>query len=37
MSIPTIVPLRDGYEVARLDGLIREQDIEETLLARAAA
>jgi len=36
MSIPTIVPLRDGHEVARLDGLIREQDIEETLLARAA-
>lgn len=36
MSIPTIVPLRDGHEVARLDGLIREQEIEETLLARAA-
>ena len=31
MSIPTIVLLRDGHEVERLDGLIREQDLEEAV------
>jgi thioredoxin-like negative regulator of GroEL len=27
MSIPTVVLLRDGREVARLDGLIRPDDV----------
>lgn len=27
MSIPTVVLLRDGHEVARLDGLIRPEDL----------
>ncbi len=31
MSIPTIVLLRDGHEIVRLDGLIREQDLEEAV------
>ncbi len=31
-SIPTIVVLRDGHEVTRLDGLIRNEDLEQALL-----
>ncbi len=31
MSIPTIVVLRNGREVTRLDGLIRETDLEQSL------
>ncbi len=30
-SIPTLILLRDGREVARLEGLIRGQDVEEAL------
>ncbi len=33
MSIPTILLLRDGQEIARLDGLIRDQDLEDVLRA----
>ncbi len=33
MSIPTILLLRDGQEIARLDGLIRDQDLEDALRA----
>lgn len=36
MSIPTIVLLRGGHEVVRLDGLIREQDLEEAVRVAAA-
>lgn len=35
-SIPTLVMLRNGVEVARRDGLIREPDLE-SLLAEAIA
>ena len=35
MSIPTLIIFRDGQEAARLDGLIREQELEQAL-ARAA-
>jgi thioredoxin 1 len=28
MSLPTVLVLRDGQEVERLDGLIREKDLE---------
>ncbi len=31
MSIPTVVLLRDGREVARLDGLIRPDDLQAML------
>jgi thioredoxin len=31
MSIPTLILFRDGTEVARLDGLIHEEDIEALL------
>lgn len=31
MSIPTLIWLRDGTEAARLDGLIRDADLEDTL------
>lgn len=31
MSIPTLILFRDGNEVARLDGLIREEDLEQAL------
>lgn len=31
MSIPTVILFRDGREVARLDGLIREDDLDEAL------
>ncbi len=31
MTIPTLILLRDGREVARLDGLIRDEDLEEAL------
>jgi thioredoxin 1 len=31
MSIPTLVWLRDGAEVTRLDGLIRDDDLEASL------
>jgi thioredoxin 1 len=31
MSIPTVVLLRDGHEVARLDGLIRPDDLHAML------
>ena len=30
-SIPTLVLLRDGHEVARLDGLIRDADLDRVL------
>jgi thioredoxin 1 len=30
-SIPTLVLLRDGHEVARLDGLIRDADLDRAL------
>lgn len=30
-SIPTLVLLRDGREVARLDGLIRDSDLDQAL------
>ncbi len=33
MSIPTILLLRDGQEIARLDGLIRDHDLEDALRA----
>jgi len=33
MSIPTILLLRDGQEIDRLDGLIRDQDLEDALCA----
>lgn len=33
MSIPTVLLLRDGHEIARLDGLIRDQDLEDALRA----
>ena len=36
MSVPTIVVLRDGREIARLDGLIRETDLEDVLRAASA-
>lgn len=36
MSIPTLLLLRDGAEIARRDGLIRDADLEG-LLAEAAA
>lgn len=35
MSIPTLILFRDGTEAGRLDGLIREDDLEQAL-ARAA-
>jgi thioredoxin 1 len=35
-SIPTLVLLRDGHEVARLDGLIREADLDRILDEHAA-
>lgn len=28
MSIPTVIVLKDGEEIERLDGLIREKDLE---------
>ncbi len=31
MSIPTIAVLRDGSEITRLDGLIRDSDLEQAL------
>jgi thioredoxin 1 len=31
MSIPTIVALRAGDEVTRIDGLIRDADLERAL------
>lgn len=33
MSIPTVLLLRDGHEMARLDGLIRDQDLEDAVQA----
>ncbi|WP_219416395.1 thioredoxin family protein [Pseudonocardia nigra] len=30
-SIPTLILLRDGHEVARLDGLIRDADLDRVL------
>lgn len=33
MSIPTILLLRDGQEIARLDGLIRDHDLEDAVRA----
>jgi thioredoxin 1 len=35
MSIPTVLLLRDGHEIARLDGLIRDQDLEDAVRAAA--
>lgn len=34
-SIPTLVWLRDGREIDRLDGLIRDNDLEQSLIAAA--
>lgn len=31
MSIPTLILFRDGHEVTRLDGLIRDEDLERAL------
>jgi thioredoxin 1 len=31
MSIPTLILFRDGRELARLDGLIRDEDLERVL------
>lgn len=31
LSIPTLLFFRDGHEVARLDGLIDEDDLERPL------
>lgn len=31
MSIPTLILFREGDEVARLDGLIRDEDLERAL------
>lgn len=31
MSIPTVLFFRDGQEVARLDGLIRDEDLKHAL------
>lgn len=31
MSIPTLIRFHDGHEVARLDGLIRDEDLERAL------
>lgn len=31
MSIPTLIWLRDGTEAARQDGLIRDNDLDDTL------
>lgn len=31
MTIPTLLLLRDGREVARLDGLIRDEDLDDAL------
>ena len=31
MSIPTLLLFRDGEQVARLDGLIREEELEQAL------
>jgi thioredoxin-like negative regulator of GroEL len=36
-SIPTLILLRDGREVTRLDGLIRDHDVEEALDAHRPA
>ncbi len=36
MSIPTLILLRDGTEIARLDGLIRDEDLEALLEHRRA-
>ncbi len=33
MSIPTVLLLRDGREIARLDGLIRDHDLEDAVRA----
>lgn len=33
MSIPTLLFFRHGEEVARLDGLIRDEDLEQALAA----
>lgn len=37
MSIPTLIWLRNGSEAARLDGLIRDPDLEATLARLAAS
>jgi thioredoxin-like negative regulator of GroEL len=29
MSIPTVLLLQNGHEIARLDGLLRDQDLED--------
>ena len=36
LSIPTLLLLHDGTEIARLDGLIRDTDIEQALTADEA-
>jgi len=36
LSIPTLLLFRGGTEIARLDGLIREADIDQALTAGEA-
>lgn len=36
-SLPTLLLLRDGREVARLDGLIRDEDLEALLESHPAS
>jgi thioredoxin 1 len=36
-SIPTLILVRDGREVTRLDGLIRDHDVDEALDAHLPA
>jgi len=37
LSTPTLLLFHDGTEIARLDGLIRDTDIEQALTADEAA
>ncbi len=37
MSIPTLILFRQGDEVARLDGLIREDELEQALARTGAS
>jgi hypothetical protein len=37
MSIPTLIWLHDGTEAARLDGLIREPDLEAAFTTLTAS
>lgn len=35
MSIPTLILFREGKEVARLDGLIRQEELEQAIAEAA--